>query len=307
MELIRGLVNLREHRAGCVVSVGTYDGIHVGHQTLIRRLMEHGALLGKPSMVLTFEPMPREFFAPDHPPPRLTSLRERWRILARLGLDYLGLLRFDEHLRNMTGEAFARFLAHDMNAAMVVVGHDFKFGRGGQASAPALVEAGQRLGFGVEIIEPVKAADVRVSSSAIRDALAHSDFVQAARWLGRPYSMLGRVVRGERLGHKLGYPTANLRLSRLKSPVQGIFAVRIHGAGAAALPGVASLGTRPTVGGGRPLLEAHIFDYNGDLYGREIEVEFVAKLRDEQHFASLDALVAQMHGDAAAARRILNC
>jgi riboflavin kinase/FMN adenylyltransferase len=306
MELIRGLVNLRERHPSCAVTLGTYDGIHLGHQVLLRSLTDHAARLKRPAMLLTFEPMPREFFAPENPPSRLTSLRERWRILAPLGLDYLGLLHFNARLRNMTGEEFAQFLARDLGVAMVVVGHDFKFGRGGATTAQALAESGRRLGFGVEIIEPVMLGDVRVSSRGIREALERSDFAQAARWLGRPYSMIGRVGRGERLGHKLGYPTANLRLGRLRSPVQGIFAVYVHGVGEGPLPGVASLGTRPTVGGGRPLLEAHVFDFDGDLYGREIEVEFVVKLREEQHFASLDALVEQMHDDAAQARRILN-
>jgi len=227
-------------------------------------------------------------------------------VLEQMDVDYFGLLRFNERLRNMTGEAFAQLLAQDLKVAQVIVGHDFKFGRGGEATAQTLQEAGRRLGFDVEVMEPVLIDGVRVSSTAIREALARGNFAQARAWLGRPYSMIGRVMQGERLGQKLGYPTANLRLGRLRSPLHGIFAVRVRGAATAALPGVASLGTRPTVGGAELLLEAHVFDFSGNLYGREIEVEFVAKLRDEQHFASLDALVEQMHRDAAEARRVLN-
>jgi riboflavin kinase / FMN adenylyltransferase len=257
-------------------------------------------------MMLTFEPMPREFFAPANPPPRLTSLRERWRLLQRIGLGSLCVLRFDERLRDMTGEAFAQVLARDMCAAVVVIGHDFKFGRGAEAAAAAMQAAGQRLGFEVDVVPPVQVDNVRVSSSGIRDALARGDFAQVERWLGRPYSMIGRVVQGERLGRTLGYPTANMRLGRLRSPVQGIFAVRVRGAAVGMLPGVASLGTRPTVNGTVPLLETHLFDFTGDLYGREIEVEFVAKLRDEQRFESLEALVEQMQRDAIEARSVLN-
>jgi riboflavin kinase/FMN adenylyltransferase len=227
-------------------------------------------------------------------------------LLDGLGLDRLWLLRFDERLRNMTAEEFSRLLAQGLGAAVVVVGHDFKFGHGGEATAVALADAGRRLGFEVEVVDAVSVEGERVSSSAIREVLAGNDFARAARWLGRPYSMVGRVVRGEKLGRKLGYATANLRLERLRSPVQGIFAVRVRGAAGAALPGVANLGTRPAVGGTVPLLEAHVFDFEGDLYGREIEVEFVAKLRDERHFATLDGLVEQMNLDAAQARHILN-
>jgi riboflavin kinase/FMN adenylyltransferase len=215
-------------------------------------------------------------------------------------------LRFDEKLRCVTGDAFTRLLADELKVAAVVIGHDFKFGRNGEASAPMLCEAGRRLGFEVDVVEPVLIGGERVSSSAIRAALAAGDLKKAERLLGRPYSMVGRVVLGQQLGRNLGFPTANLRLGRKRTPLQGIFAVRVHGIeGLPDAPGVASLGTRPTVGGTVPLLEAHVFDYDGDLYGREIEVEFVAKLREEVHFASLDELVVQMNEDAAQARAVL--
>lgn len=305
MKLFRGLRNLRPAERGCVVTIGTFDGLHLGHQALIQRLRQHGERLGRPAMMLTFEPMPREFFAPGNPPARLTSLRERWRILQRSGLDGIVLLRFDERLRSMSGEAFAQLLARELKTPQVVVGHDFKFGRGGEASAQLLAQAGASLGFEVDVVEPVAVRGFRVSSTAVREALSRGEFGLACNWLGRPYSMTGRVVRGAQLGRALGYPTANLRLERLRSPVEGVFAVRVYGVAAGARAGVASLGTRPAVGGKVPLLEAHVFDFAGDLYGREIEVEFVAKLRDERHFATLDALVDQMNLDAAQARRML--
>jgi riboflavin kinase / FMN adenylyltransferase len=306
MELIRGLNGLNDRHRGSVVTIGTFDGMHVGHQALLARLKEHGSRLSRPVMVLTFEPMPREFLmGEDRAPARLTSCRERWRVLERLGCDFLWLLRFGPSLRSLSGEAFAGLLGQDLRTPMVVVGHDFRFGRNGEATAAMLSGVGERLGFQVDVVPPVTVDGERVSSSGVREALAKADFEQVRRWLGRPYSMTGRVVAGNRLGRTLGFPTANLQIERRRPPLQGIFAVRVHGAADGALPGVASLGTRPTVGGEQTLLEAHLFDFSGDLYGREIEVEFVAKLRDEERFPSLDALVVQMHEDAAQARRIL--
>jgi len=306
MELIRGLLNLHERERGCAVTIGTYDGVHLGHQALLRRLKEHAAQLALPTVVLTFEPTPREYLAPDAPPARLTSLRERWRILEDMDLDALLLLRFGERLRNLSGEAFAGLLAQDIGARTVVVGHDFRFGCNGEATAPMLVDAGKRLGFAVDIVPPVTLDSARVSSSGVREALKRSDFALAERWLGRPYSMRGRVVHGQRLGRDLGFPTANLRIERRRTPLKGIFAVRVHGVETTPLRGVASLGTLPTVGGIQTLLEVHVFDFSADLYGREIEVEFVAKLRDEENYPTLDALVAQIHRDVAEARRILS-
>jgi riboflavin kinase/FMN adenylyltransferase len=306
MELIRGPLNLRERHRGCVVTIGTFDGIHLGHRALLNRLCEHAARLSRPAMVLTFEPMPREFLMPERPPARLTSWRERWHILGGCGIDYMCVLRFDERLRNLSGEEFAVLLADQLHSHRVVVGHDFRFGRKGGASAEALAASGQALGFEVDVVPPVLLGGARISSSAIREALARGDFELARSWLGRPYSMTGRVVQGNQLGRKLGFPTANLRTGRRRVPVAGIFAVRVHGICASPLPGVASMGTRPTVdGGGEMLLEAHVFDFAGDLYGREIEVEFVSKLREEERFANLDALVVQMNTDAANARQIL--
>jgi riboflavin kinase/FMN adenylyltransferase len=306
MQLIRGLNGWRARGTGCAVTIGTYDGLHLGHQALLARLGEHAARSGAATVLLTFEPMPREYLAPQNPPARITSLRERWRILAPAALQYLWVLRFDEALRNLSAEGFAQWLARELAPGVVVVGHDFRFAKNGEATAPVLAEAGRRLGFDVDVLPPVMLGGERISSSGVRAALAGGDFGHAARLLGRPWSMRGRVMAGRRLGRDLGFPTANLPLERRRAPVAGIFAVRVRGVGSVACAGVASLGTRPTVDGTRELLEAHVFDFDRDLYGREIEVEFVAKLRDEQRFATLAALTAQMHRDATEARRILN-
>lgn len=305
MEFVRDLNCLRARHRGGVVTLGTFDGIHRGHQALIDDARTRAAARSCPSVMVTFEPMPREYLHPEAPPARLANFRERWRLLEPTGLDVLCVMRFDEGLRSLPGDAFVRLLATDLRAAAVVVGHDFKFGRDGAATASGLRAAGARLGFEVHVVPPVQVDGERVSSTGVRAALAVSDFALAARYLGRPYSMRGRVFEGERLGRTLGFPTANVRLKRAKSPLAGIFAVRILGLGPTPLLGVSSLGTRPTVGGVEPWLETHVFDFEADLYGREIEVEFVAKIRDEERFDDLDALVAQMHRDAAEARRLL--
>jgi riboflavin kinase/FMN adenylyltransferase len=307
VELIRGLTNLRPHHRGCVVTVGGFDGLHLGHQALIGRLQDEARRLGRASMFVSFEPMPREYLAPESPPARLTTLRERWHLLKEMQVANVLVLRFGESLRRLSGEQFAQLLARDLNAAAVVVGHDFKFGRNGEMSADELAAGGARFGYTVHVVPPVTLEGERVSSSGVRAALGRGDFNQARRWLGRPYSMIGRVVHGNHLGRELGFATANVRLHRKRAPVHGIFAVRVRGAGGKLLPGVASLGTRPTVGGTELLLEAHVFDFAGDLYGCEIEVQFVAKLRDEEHFADLTTLTRQMHVDAARARHILEC
>ena len=305
MELVRGLGNLRERHRGGVVTLGTFDGLHRGHRALVGEALAIAERRGRPALMLSFEPMPREFLQPDSPPARLTNFRERWRLLQRSGLDALCLLRFDARLRAMRGHEFVGLLYETLRPEALVAGYDFRFGRQGEASAELLVSEGRRLGFSVEVIAPVLEGAARVSSSAVREALSRGDLAQAEAQLGRPYSIRGRVVAGQRLGRELGFPTANLRLARRRVPFGGIFAVRVHGVGERPRPGVASLGTRPTVGGVEPLLEVHLFDFAGDLYGREIEVEFVQKIRDEAKFDGLDALVEQMNRDAHEARSIL--
>ena len=305
MQLIRGLPPAGALEGGQALTVGTYDGLHLGHQALLKRLREHAGRVAVPTLMVTFEPMPREFLTPDHPPARLTSLRERWRCLEHMQLDGVCVLRFGTATRSLSADQFAQLLAERLRPSIVVVGHDFRFGKGGGGTAQMLQAAGQRLGFAVDIMAPVTLGGERLSSSAIREALAAGDLRRAERLLGRPYTMIGRVVRGEQLGRKLGFPTANLRFAHRRLPLAGIFAVRVRIQGAdTALRGVASIGTRPTVGGTEPLLEVHIFDFAGDLYGREIAVECVQYLRPEVKFESLEAMVAQIHVDAAQARAV---
>ena len=305
MELVRGPGNLRERHLGCVARLGTFDGLHLGHQALIHETLECARRLSRPALMVSFEPMPREFLQPHAPPARLTNFRERWRLLQGSGLDALLLLRFTESLRSMSGAEFLALLRERLGLQALVVGYDFRFGREGEASAEFLQSMAPSHGFTVKVMPPVRVCGERASSSAVRSALAVGELAGAQVLLGRRYAMRGRVVRGQQLGRELGYPTANMRLRRIRIPLGGIFAVRVHGIGDDALPGVASLGTRPTVGGAEPLLETHVFDFKGDLYGRELEIEFVARIRDELRFDDLDALVAQMHRDAREARDIL--
>ncbi|MFO1400812.1 MAG: bifunctional riboflavin kinase/FAD synthetase [Steroidobacteraceae bacterium] len=304
MKLLRRLDKSRLGSAGCVVTIGSFDGIHIGHQALIARARALAAERGCESMVLSFEPLPREFLRAADPPARLTDFRERWRLIEALGVDRFCVLPFGARLSQVSGGDFMGML-RAAGARCIVVGHDFRFGRGGQADAEWCRAHAGEFGFDVDIVPPVRVDGERVSSGLVRDAVAAGDFRRAARLLGRPYSMRGRVRLGQQLGRRLGFATANIAMRRRQLPLDGILAVRVSGAGLAGWPGVASLGTRPTVNGVEPLLEAHLFDYAGELYGHELEVEFVAKLRAELRFEALDDLVEQMHRDAAAARRVL--
>jgi riboflavin kinase/FMN adenylyltransferase len=287
--------------------VGNYDGVHLGHQELIAVLRARAAQLRSPATVLVFEPSSKEFIDPDGAPPRLTRWREKFLALAGRGVERLVTLRFDERMRAMTPHCFVDdLIVERLGARHIVVGDDFRYGSNAGGTIDSLRAAGQAHGFGVEQLAPFVLDGMRVSSTAVRERLEAADFRAAARLLGRPYRMTGRVVHGRQLGGTLGFPTANLRLMRRKPPVWGIFAAWVHGIDSRPLPGVASLGTRPTVDGTVPLLEVHVFDFSGDLYGRGIEVEFVAKLRNEIKFDSLDAMTAQMKVDGAQAREFLS-
>jgi riboflavin kinase/FMN adenylyltransferase len=302
MELIRRLesVNSRD----CVVTIGSFDGLHLGHQVLIERLRSHAARLALPAMMVTFEPLPREFLQAANPPARLTNFRERWRLLSACGLDRLCVLGFGNRLRALSGLQFMQLLAA-ARARVVVVGHDFRFGRGGEASAAWCADNAAQFGFSADLVTEVPVDGERVSSGRVRAALAAGEFSSAARMLGRAYSMRGRVRHGNKFGRTIGFPTANLPVKRRRVPLKGVFAVRVNGAGLAGWPAVASLGTRPMVNGHEMLLEAHLFDFDADLYGQELEVEFIARLRDELTFPSMGAMVQQMGRDAADARRLL--
>jgi riboflavin kinase / FMN adenylyltransferase len=307
MQLVRGRHNLAQRHRGCVLTVGNYDGVHLGHQHMIGVVKARAAELGSAATVLVFEPSSKEFIDPDRAPPRLTRWREKYLALADQGVDRLVTLRFDECMRAMTPQRFVDdLMVEGLGVRHVVVGNDFRYGAHAGGTIETLRRAGSAQGFGVEQIEPFVFDGVRVSSTAVRERLGRGDFDGAGRLLGRPYRMLGQVIHGNQLGRTLGFPTANLRLMRRKSPVYGILAVLVRGVGEGAMPAVASLGTRPTVDGKEVLLEVHVFDFAGDLYGREIEVEFVAKLRDEVKFDSLDAMMVQMKIDAANAREVLS-
>lgn len=289
---------------GSVACIGAFDGLHLGHQALLGHAAARARALGVASVALSFEPLPREVFARPAPP-RLMLSRQKVAALWELGIDLVGLLRFDAAFAAMSAETFARrVLVERLGVREVWVGPGFRFGSKRGGSLATLHRIGEACGFVAGEIAPVSVDGERVSSTRLRELLQAGDFAAAARLLGRAYTIAGRVVHGARLGRKLGFPTANLRYPKVP-PLRGIFAVRVHGVGDAPRPGVASFGTRPTVDGDEPLLEAHLFDFDGDLYGRCIEVEFVARLRDEQRFDDLPAMVEQMKRDAAQARAIL--
>jgi riboflavin kinase/FMN adenylyltransferase len=311
VELIRGLYNLRPHQHGCVLTIGAFDGIHVGHQEMIRVLRDRARQHGLPAALLSFEPTPREFFAQvsgkGPPPARLTRFREKFEALESLGVDRFVCLRFDERVRCLGSDQFvAEVLVKALGVRHIVVGHDFRFGRDNQGDIACLRSLATSGGFEVTEVPPFEVDGERVSSSLIRTALGAGDLTRAAKLLGRPYRMTGKVLHGEKLGRKLGFPTANLRLHRRTTPLAGVFAIRVTGGGLTNAPGVASLGTRPAVNGKELLLEAHVFDFDGDLYRQPLHVDFIAFLREERGFADLDALIAQMQIDAAQAREILS-
>ncbi|MFC4727202.1 bifunctional riboflavin kinase/FAD synthetase [Coralloluteibacterium thermophilus] len=304
--MFRDVHGLRPCPRGSAVCIGAFDGLHLGHRALVAAAVNRARALDAEAVALSFEPLPREFFAGDARPPRLTLPRAKIAGLLGLGADRVGLLRFDAAFAARPAEDFVReVLVGRLGAREVWVGPQFRFGHRRGGDIALLRRMGAEHGFAAHEIEPVMHAGERVSATAIRNHLQAGELEQAGRLLGRPYAIGGRVVRGRQLGRTLGYPTANLRLGGRTAALGGIFAVRVHGIGALPLPGVASLGTRPTVDGIEPLLEAHVFDFDGDLYGRRIDVEFVAHLRDEEKFADLDALVVQMDRDAAEARAIL--
>ena len=292
---------------GSVVCIGAFDGLHLGHRALVGRALARARERGLPAVAFSFEPLPREFFAKDAKPPRLMLPRAKLEGLYGLGCDSVGLLRFDAKLASMSAEDFVReVLVNRLSAREVWVGPEFRFGKGRVGDIALLKAMGAEHGFTANEIEPVQLDGERVSSTRIRAALTAGDFETASRLLGRPYAIGGHVVRGQQLGRTLGYPTANLRYGGKTPALRGIYATWVHGVASEPWPSVSSFGTRPTVFGIDPLLEAHLFDFDGDLYGQRIEVEFVARLRDEEKFPDLPSMVAQIQRDDEQARAILN-
>lgn len=293
-------------RQGSVATIGAYDGLHLGHQKLLGRVVEESRQQGVPSIVMSFEPTPKEFLSASLPPARLMRFREKFEALDDTGVDIFFCPRFDHGMKNIAVDTFIRqILAHAMNVRTLVVGDDFRFAARRQGNIDHLMRAGSALGYEVEQVPSVVTGGERVSSTAIRHSLAEGKLAHATLLLGRPYRMSGKVIEGERMGRQLGYPTANVNLRRRLSPVMGIFAVRVAGLGDRPLDAVASVGTRPTFDGTKPLLEVHIFDFDEDIYGEYIHVDFIARLRNEEKFDDVAKLIEQMHHDSARARQIL--
>lgn len=306
MELIRGLYNLRVRHRGCVATIGNFDGVHRGHKAVLDRVIGKAKEMRLPSQVVIFEPLPREFFTGTLAPARLTRFREKVQAFQEHALDRLLCLHFNRSLAEMPAKDFIeQVLIGGLRIRYLIVGDDFRFGKDRRGNYAMLQEAGQEYAFEVAKMPSFIVDGKRVSSTLIRRALQQGDMQLAQSLLGRPYSISGRVVQGDRLGRKLGYPTANLKLGRQVSPVNGVFAARVHGAKNEPIDGVVNIGTRPTVGGKDSRLEVHLLNFNGDLYGYHLRVDLLQKLREELRFQSLDILKRHIQRDVTMARAFL--
>jgi riboflavin kinase/FMN adenylyltransferase len=302
MEIVRGLHNFKPRHRGGVLTIGNFDGVHRGHQLLLSHLIAKGRQLGASTTLMTLEPAPREFFAGETVPARLTRFREKVTLLEPSGLDRIVCLPFNEQFSNTPAEWIVEELMHKRLAIKyVVVGDDFRFGKGAAGDYHMLEEAGAEFGFEADHIGSLNVDGERVSSTRIRECLADGNFALAQRLLGHPYFIMGRVVYGRQLGRTLGAPTANIQLQRYRAALNGVYAVNVNGLDRK-YRGIANIGIRPTVDGKEPLLEVHIFDFDRDIYGDLISVEFFHKIRDERQFDGLDALKAQIHYDIETAR-----
>ncbi len=303
MELVRGLHNLRPVHLGCAATIGSFDGIHLGHQAVLAQLAEQGRERRLPVTLITFEPQPREYFAPQSAPPRLTRFREKLEVLRHCQVDRVVCLRFNSYLAGLTADEFIqRILLDGLAVKYLVVGDDFRFGRERAGNHAMLEQAGNTHGFPVVTTPTFNVGTQRVSSTRIRSALREGDLHTAAALLGRPFWMSGRVAHGDKRGRTIGFPTANIFLHRTAVPVDGVFAVEMRGLDNRPIAGVANVGTRPTVGGTRALLEVHLFDFDRDIYGRHVQVSFLKKLRAEYKFESFQMLKQQIRRDAQQAR-----
>ena len=291
-------------KAPIALTIGNFDGVHLGHQAMLARLCEEARRDGLAACAMTFEPHPREFFSPDRAPARLTSLREKLELLQAYGIDCAHVYRFDYRFAQITAEEFVeRILVRGLGARQLLIGDDFRFGARRAGDLALLKSFETRYGYTVEAMSSVMLDGERVSSTAVREALAQGEMQRAARLLGRPYSISGRVVRGDGLGRKLGFPTVNVQLKHNRPPLAGIFAVEVSGAAPEAVRGVASLGVRPTVKqDAAPVLEVYLLDYDADLYGRHLRVHFLHKFRDEEKFADLPTLIRRIAEDVRDAR-----
>ncbi len=290
MELIRGQHNLRPRHHGCVATIGNFDGVHLGHQAIFRQLRVQAERLHLPTTVITFEPHPQEFFTPQAPP-RLMRLREKLLALAEQRIERVLCLRFNEQLAHMPASLFInQLIVEQLGIRYLVVGDDFRFGARREGDFAMLKAAGIQNNFEVSDTDTYVIEHQRVSSTRIRALLQRGELAQAAQLLGRPYAICGRVAHGDKRGRTLGFPTANVHLHRKATPLSGVYVVKVHGITEKPWPGMANVGNRPTVGGQRAQLEVHLLDFRGDIYGHYVQVDFLAFLRPEKHFASLDAL-----------------
>ncbi len=304
MELLRGIHNLKAKHRGCVLSIGNFDGVHLGHSAVLSRLLVEAERLQLPATVLTFEPQPEELFAGENAPARLSRLRDKFVQLEKLGLQRLLCVSFTHKFANLTAQQFIdELLIAKLGVKFLVIGDDFHFGYQRQGDFKLLQEAGKRHGFEVIDTQSLTQQQQRISSTRIRDFLAAGELEQAAQLLGRKYSITGRVGHGRKLGRTIGVPTANLLLKRRVSPVSGVFAVSVLGVNGKVYQGVANIGQRPTVQGVRQQLEVHLFAFNGDLYGRQLEVVLEKKLRDEVRFNSFAELQVQIEKDIQQAKK----
>ena len=309
MELIRGLHNLRPRHCGCVVTVGAFDGVHLGHQAVIGHLLDKSAELGLPSLIVVFEPLPREYFSPLKAPARIMSFWEKFRALEALGVDRLLRIRFNEQFRGMSAQRFVDdIFVTGLGVRYVVLGDDFRFGNDRKGDSKFIKQQGLLYGYDAGSTPTLVVDGGRVSSTRIREALENADFAAAEALLGRPYSISGRVIYGRQLGKTIGAPTANLELRRLRAPLHGVYAVQVSGAGLDGARGVANVGVRPTVDDSiKANLEVHLLDREIDLYGQHIEVTFRHRLRDEKKFASLQELQQNIARDIENTRDWFNC
>lgn len=304
MKLIRGRYNLKSKHQGCVATIGNFDGVHRGHQQVISRLRDVAQQLGLPATVISFEPLPREFFAPEQSPPRLTRFREKFTALADQQVDQFLCMRFSKRLACQDPQEFIQqILVDGLGVKYLVVGDDFRFGKDRAGDFAMLKAAGEAHGFEVVDIQTVVSESTRISSTGIRKALTAGDMPQAAELLGRGYTMAGRVAHGEKRGREMGYPTANIAIHRKQTPVSGIFVTRMFGLAEGPVDGVSSLGVRPTFeGDGKAVLEVHLFNFKRMIYGQNVVVEFLHKIRDEEKFDNMEALIEKIHEDAGLAR-----
>jgi riboflavin kinase/FMN adenylyltransferase len=303
MEFIRGLYNLKPEHRGCVATIGNFDGVHVGHQRVLRQVKLKAIVQGLPAVVILFEPQPLEYFAKDQAPRRITRLREKLRLLEKHGIDRVLCLRFDAKLLSLSAHDFIQqLLVSGLAVSHFVVGDDFRFGQGRTGNYALLQTEGLIHGFDVENTQTCELDGQRVSSTRIRNALEVHDLAAVRRFIGRPFTVTGKVAYGQQLGRKLGVPTANIRLQKPRPALQGVYATLVHGVLDSPMASVANIGYRPTVAGVQPQLEAHLFDFSGDLYGKTITVEICQFIRSEQKFDGLAQLQAQIELDMQTAK-----